>query len=101
MDTVARQRRHRRTRAKIHGTAQRPRVSIYRSLTRVAVQLVDDDAGTTLAAAAGAPAEVAAALAKQATDNGIKHVVFDASGYKYHGRVKAVADGLREGGLTL
>lgn len=101
MDSRARHRRHRRARAKIQGTAGRPRVSVYRSLTRISAQLIDDEAGMTLAAAAGTPAEVATELVKQAAAKGVSQVVFDRSGYNYHGQVKAVADGLRAGGLTV
>ena len=101
MDSLARQKRHTRTRAKVRGTATRPRVSVHRSLTRLNVQLIDDDTGTTLAAATGAANDVAGALIEQAKAQGISQLVFDRSGYKYHGRVKAVAEGLRAGGLNL
>ncbi len=108
MNPASRHRRHIRSRSRLNGTAKRPRVSIYRSTRRIIVQLINDATGTTMAAihegsqqqtktsqASQAGKELAAlALAK-----GIKNVVFDRSGYKYHGRVKAVAEGLRSGGL--
>lgn len=111
----SRERRHRRVRVKVSGTAQRPRLSVFRSLRHISAQLVDDVRGHTLAAAssreAGAqPAEaklnpkqqaeqVGQALAKRALEGGLKQVVFDRSGYPYHGRVKALADGARKAGL--
>ena len=81
----ARLRRHRRIRGKVSGTAERPRLAVFRSNRGVFAQLIDDGSGKTLAAAA-----------KKA---GIETVVFDRGGYLYHGRVKALADGAREGGL--
>ena len=108
----ARIRRHRRVRAKVHGTAERPRLVVFRSNRGIEAQLVDDDAGRTLAAASHlalaksfkgdktAQAEaVGKELAKRAKDAGIETVVFDRGGYLYHGRVKALADAAREGGL--
>ena len=104
-------RRRRRVRAKVHGTAERPRISVFRSNRGVFAQLVDDDAGRTLASAgwnalATAPgsksdqaAEVGKALAAAAKQAGIEQCVFDRGGYLFHGRVKALADGAREGGL--
>jgi large subunit ribosomal protein L18 len=105
-------RRHRRVRGKISGTVARPRVSIFRSNRGIFAQLVDDEAGKTLAAAGWndlpksfkgdkteQAAEVGKRLAAAATKAGIETVVFDRSGYLYHGRVKALADGAREGGL--
>jgi large subunit ribosomal protein L18 len=83
-------RRRRRVRAKIRGTADRPRLSVYRSNRGVFAQLIDDDTGRTIAG------EEIAARAKQA---GVETCVFDRGGYQYHGRVKALADGAREGGL--
>ena len=104
-----RQRRHLRVRKKISGTADRPRLVVFRSDKHIYAQLVDDDAGRTLATVSslkvgeGKKSEKAAAVGKQvaavAKDRGITRVVFDRGGYKYHGRVKAVADGAREGGL--
>lgn len=107
-----RQRRHARVQAKIRGTAQRPRLVVFRSLKRHYAQLVDDCAGKTLAAASetqlqdaeGKKTErarkVGVLLAEKAATKGIKMCVFDRNGYKYHGRVKALADGAREGGLA-
>jgi large subunit ribosomal protein L18 len=104
-----RRRRHFRVRKKVSGTAERPRLVVFRSDKHIYAQLVDDDAGRTLATVSslkigeGKKSERAAAVGKQvaevAKDKGITRVVFDRGGYKYHGRVKAVADGAREGGL--
>jgi len=101
--------RHRRVRKKIRGTAERPRLSVYRSLTQIYAQLIDDVHGHTLISAStlslkkGIKIEKARecgkAIAKQAKEKGIKNIVFDRSGYKYHGRIKAVAEGAREAGL--
>jgi len=107
----ARLRRHRRVRGKVSGTAERPRLAVFRSNRGIFAQLVDDDAGRTLASAgwnalATAPgsksdqaAEVGKALAAAAKQAGIEQCVFDRGGYLFHGRVKALADGAREGGL--
>ena len=108
----ARLRRHRRVRAKLHGTAERPRLVVFRSNRGIEAQLVDDDAGKTLASASHlalaksfkgdktAQAEaVGKALAAAAKQAGVDTCVFDRGGYLYHGRVKALADGAREGGL--
>jgi large subunit ribosomal protein L18 len=108
----ARLRRHRRVRGKVRGTAERPRLGIFRSNRGIFAQLIDDDAGKTLAAASwtGLPktfkgdksaqaAEVGKRLAEAAKKAGIQTVVFDRGGYLFHGRVKALADGAREGGL--
>jgi large subunit ribosomal protein L18 len=108
----ARQKRHARVRAKINGTAECPRLSVYRSLSNIYVQLIDDVAGVTLAQAStvekdfteyggniDAAKAVGKKLAERATAKGIKECVFDRGGYVYHGRVAAVADGAREGGL--
>ena len=102
--------RKRRIRAKVLGTSARPRMTVYRSLTRLSVQLIDDGAGKTLAAAYSPEAKakhtkdgatkLGALIAKKAKDAGIKTVVFDRNGYAYHGRLKALADAAREGGLT-
>jgi large subunit ribosomal protein L18 len=104
-----REKRHKRVRRKVSGTAERPRLSVYRSNVHIYAQLVDDDAGRTIATvssqkvAGGKKTEKATEVGKQvavvAKDKGITRVVFDRGGYKYHGRVKAVADGAREGGL--
>jgi large subunit ribosomal protein L18 len=109
----SRLKRRRRVRAKISGTATRPRISVFRSNRGIAAQLVDDIAGHTLAAVAWteaplrdkAPMEQASAagklLAERAQSAGISSAVFDRGGYQYHGRVKAFAEGVREGGLTV
>ncbi len=106
-----RQRRKVGTRKRVIGTPQRPRLTVYRSLTHIYAQVIDDLAGRTLVSAssikaspagggnkAGAQA-VGKALAKKATGAGISKVAFDRNGFKYHGRVKALADAAREGGL--
>ena len=111
---VARLRRHRRVRGKISGTAARPRLDVFRSAKHIYAQLIDDEAGVTLAAAStldkdfngyGGNIDAATAvgknIAKKALDKGITEVVFDRGGFVYHGRVKAVAEGAREGGLKL
>jgi large subunit ribosomal protein L18 len=108
----ARLRRHRRVRGKVRGTAARPRLAVFRSNRGIFAQLVDDDAGKTLAGASwkglpksfkGDKSEQATAVGKQlaaeAKKAGVEAVVFDRGGYLYHGRVKALADGAREGGL--
>jgi len=107
-------RRHRRVRKKIHGTAARPRLAVYRSNKHLSVQVIDDDAGTTLAAAstneadlraAGSGSSVAAAsrvgqlIAERAKAAGVDKVVFDRGGFAYHGRIAAVASAAREAGL--
>jgi large subunit ribosomal protein L18 len=107
----ARLRRHRRVRGKVSGTAERPRLVVFRSNRGVFAQLIDDETGRTLAAASwleirsfkgtktDQAAEVGKALAVAAEKAGITRCVFDRGGYLYHGRVKALADGAREGGL--
>jgi large subunit ribosomal protein L18 len=107
----ARERRHRRVRGRVSGSAERPRLHVYRSNRGVSAQLVDDLEGKTLAAASWMQlrshkgtkteqaAEVGKLLAAAAREAGIERVVFDRGGYLYHGRVKALADGAREGGL--
>jgi large subunit ribosomal protein L18 len=103
-----RYRRHLRVRKKVSGTAERPRLVVFRSLKHITAQLVDDVAGRTLMTVTSADLtgkktekslEVGKRIAARAKDAGITRVVFDRAGYKYHGRVKAVADGAREGGL--
>lgn len=109
---IARKKRHVRVRGKISGTAECPRLNVYRSLANIYVQLIDDESGVTLAQAStvekdfaqyGGNVEAAKAvgkkLAERATEKGIKECVFDRGGYVYHGRVAAVAEGAREGGL--
>ncbi|HET9016207.1 MAG TPA: 50S ribosomal protein L18 [Thermomicrobiaceae bacterium] len=111
-----RQRRHLRVRAKVNGTAERPRLNVFRSNAHIYAQLIDDQAGHTLAAASTLesaireqfPEEhpklqqalvVGRVIGQRARDRGITSVVFDRGGYLYHGRIKAVADGAREAGL--
>jgi large subunit ribosomal protein L18 len=108
----ARLRRHRRVRKTVVGTAERPRVTVFRSNSGIEAQVIDDHAGKTLAAASSLhlkgsfkgnktaqAAEVGKTLAEAAKNAGIEAVVFDRGGYLYHGRVKALADAAREGGL--
>jgi large subunit ribosomal protein L18 len=108
-------RRHSRVRKKVSGDALRPRLVVFRSARHIYAQVVDDGAGRTLAAAStleeglrGAEGDkkakarrVGALVAERARAAGVEHVVFDRGGYRYHGRVAAVADGAREGGLGL
>jgi len=111
MDTSARHARHRRIRRRLSGTAKRPRVSVHRSARLISVQVIDDVVGNTLVAATSQSkpgkgkidqaTAVGVKVAEAALAAGITEVVFDRSGYLYHGRVKAVADGLREGGLKV
>jgi large subunit ribosomal protein L18 len=115
---LQRQRRHLRIRNKVQGTAERPRLVVHRSLKNIEGQLVDDDAGRTLLGLSTLASDVrdfqsegqnkrvehafaaGKALAERAKAQGIESVVFDRGGYKYHGRVKAFAEGARKGGLT-
>ena len=108
--------RHRRLRKKVTGVAQRPRLCVFRSLRHIYAQIIDDTAGTTLAAASsqeeagknsagqgaklGVAASVGTLVAERAKAKGITQVVFDRGGYKFHGRVKALADASREAGLV-
>lgn len=102
-------RRHIRVRAKVSGVATKPRLVVYRSIRFTTVQLVDDTTGKTLVAAHDMKVkkgtktekakEVGIEIAKKAKEIGVETIVFDRNGYKYHGRVKAVAEGAREGGL--
>ncbi len=112
----ARQRRHERIRKKVVGTATRPRLSVYRSLSHIYAQLIDDVSGRTIIAASSAEKAVATGLkhcgnveaarkvgtsiAERALGKNIKDVVFDRGGYQYHGCVKALADAAREKGLS-
>ncbi|MFH1172997.1 MAG: 50S ribosomal protein L18 [bacterium] len=107
---IKRARRHRRIRVKVKGTSERPRLSVFRSLSHLYVQLIDDEAGQTLASVRdseiktkGQKSEVALAvgklLAEKALAKKITKVVFDRGGHKFHGRIKAVAEGARQGGL--
>jgi len=108
----ARRRRHRRIRGKVAGTAERPRLAVFRSNRGISAQLVDDTGARTLAAASWLnlkksfkgdkteqASEVGKLLAAAAKEAGVQACVFDRAGYLYHGRVKALADGAREGGL--
>jgi large subunit ribosomal protein L18 len=109
---AVRLRRRRRVRAKVSGTAERPRVAVFRSNRGVSAQLIDDVAGRTLAHASWTEDDiktlekmeqakrVGAVLAERAKAAGIDTVVFDRGGYQYHGRVQALAEGAREGGLA-
>ena len=107
-----RQKRHMRVRNHLHGTAERPRLNVFRSLKHIYAQVIDDEKGTTLAAASSldkdfqgtggniaAAKAVGAAIAKKALEKGISEVVFDRGGYIYHGRVAALAQAARDGGL--
>jgi len=112
---VKRQVRHKRVRATISGTAERPRLNVYRSAKNIYAQIIDDVAGTTLVSASTLDADikgeatnggnkeaaklVGALVAKKALEKGIEDVVFDRGGYIYHGRVKELAEGAREAGL--
>jgi large subunit ribosomal protein L18 len=105
-------RRRRRVRAKVRGSAERPRISVFRSNRGIFAQLIDDDAGRTLASVSWTEPDLrglgrmeqaqraGGLLADRARSAGVETAVFDRGGYKYHGRVKALADGAREGGLT-
>ena len=105
-------RRRRRVRAKVTGTAERPRISVFRSNRGIFAQLIDDDSGRTLAAVNWTEDDLrslprmeqatraGALLAERAKAAGIETAVFDRGGYRYHGRVRALAEGAREGGLT-
>ena len=98
-----RYRRHRRVRAKIFGTAKIPRLCVFRSSKYIYAQLINDDKGKTLAAAKGKLSEaheVGKLISQKALEKKIKKVVFDRGGYKYHGRVKALAEAARQGGLN-
>lgn len=110
----ARLRRHRRVRGKISGTAARPRLDVFRSSKHIYAQIIDDEAGVTLVAAStmdkdfegfGGNVEAATVIGKKIAEKalakGISEVVFDRGGFVYHGRVKALAEGAREGGLKL
>jgi len=113
--SVARIRRHVRIRKHISGTPERPRLNVFRSLKDIYAQIIDDEAGKTLVSASSIDKELRAkmdgltkteqaqlvgkALAERAKDKGVDSIVFDRGGYRYAGRVKALADGAREGGL--
>jgi large subunit ribosomal protein L18 len=105
-------RRRRRVRAKVRGTAERPRISVFRSNRGIFAQLIDDDSGRTVAAVTWTEPDLrglksmeqatraGALLADRAKAAGVEAAVFDRGGYQYHGRIKALADGAREGGLV-
>jgi len=111
----AREKRHQRVRVRVSGTAERPRLNVFRSLRHMYAQLIDDLAGHTMASASTMDAEikeqlaklsradqaklVGQVLAKRGLEKGVKQVVFDRGGYKYHGRVKALAESARAAGL--
>jgi len=109
------QRRHQRVRAKIVGTKERPRVSVFKSNKHIFVQFIDDEAGKTILSSKVVVSKkskikdtkidkamkTGEMLAEKAKEAGIREIVFDRGGFKYHGRVKAVADGLRKGGLKV
>jgi len=114
---AARIRRHSRVRDRLSGTPERPRLAVFRSLNHIYAQVIDDVAGHTLAAASDTEKDVQSAikasqkksevagvvgeaLAKRAKEKGIKAVVFDRGGFKYHGRVKALAEAVRKGGIS-
>lgn len=110
-----RRRRHLRVRSRVRGTAERPRLNVYRSSAHIYAQVIDDDAGHTLVSASTLESNVVAQgdgstktdkakavgqiVGKRALDSGVESVVFDRGGYQYHGRVQAVAEGARESGL--
>ena len=112
-----RERRAKRVRKKVFGTAERPRLSVFRSLKNIYVQLIDDDKGVSLLGISSQSPQireqkisdgqiavskaVGLLVAEKSKEKGVSKVVFDRGGYIYHGRVKAVAEGLREGGLNL
>ena len=107
--------RHKRVRRKVHGTASRPRLAVFRSLKHIYAQVIDDSSGHTLASASskdsevigrsagktktGLSGDVGSLVSKRAKEKGIGSVVFDTGGFKYHGRVRALAEAAREGGL--
>ncbi len=115
-NTSRRLARHKRVRAKVSGTSERPRLAVFRSLNHVYAQVIDDESGVTLAAASSTEHDVRAQsdgkrkseastavgtlVAQRAVEQGIKSVIFDRGGYQYHGRVKALADAARKGGLS-
>ena len=111
--TLARRRRHFRVRKSVHGTEARPRLAVFRSNKHIYAQIIDDDTGTTLASASSkestvsddsltvdTAAKVGELVGARAKDAGVTDVVFDRGGFKYHGRVKALAEAAREAGLN-
>ena len=111
--TAARQKRHERIRLRLAGTTGRPRLAVFRSLSHIYAQVIDDASGQTLAAASTAEKEfkgskstkseqakvVGRLIAERARSAGVEHVVFDRAGFRYHGRIKSLADAAREAGL--
>jgi large subunit ribosomal protein L18 len=113
---TGRERRAKRIRRKVFGTAQRPRLSVFRSLKNIYAQLIDDEKGVSILGISSLASEikgqkfeggrisvanaVGIAVAEKAKEKGIKNIVFDRSGYKYHGRIRALAEGTRKGGLN-
>ena len=113
--SVARARRHSRVRKKLAGAVQRPRLKVFRSISGIYAQVIDDQAGRTLASASSVDRElrekvkglkkseqaklIGKTVAERAKSKGVESVVFDRGGYRYSGRIKALADGAREGGL--
>lgn len=111
----ARIRRHKRVRRRLHGTAERPRLAVFRSIGHIYAQVIDDDAGHTIASASSRDASidgevsgktkseqaavVGRVAAERAKDAGVQNVVFDRGGFRYHGRVRALAEAAREAGL--
>jgi large subunit ribosomal protein L18 len=112
---AAKERRHKRIRKKVHGSMERPRLAVFKSNNHIYAQIINDDAGHTITTASTVEKEmvslpghkgnstaakrVGELLAKKALDRGVKKVVFDRGGFPYHGRIKALAEGAREGGL--
>ena len=112
---IARKRRHRRIRSRVSGTAERPRLNVFRSIDHIYAQVIDDEAGRTIVSASTVDTDLRAemngktkkeqaelvgkAVADRAKTAGIDTVIFDRGGYLYHGRIQALADGAREGGL--
>lgn len=111
----ARERRHKRIRRRVYGTTERPRLSVFKSNNHIYVQVINDEAGHTIISAStvekdmasfsehkgnkNAAKKVGELVARKALDKGVKKVVFDRGGFPFHGRIKALADGAREGGL--
>jgi large subunit ribosomal protein L18 len=111
--TAARQKRHERIRLRVEGTVERPRLAVFRSLNHIQAQVIDDSTGRTLAAASSLEKELRTAkqrktdeaktvgrlVAERAKSAGVERVVFDRAGFRYHGRIKSLADAAREAGL--
>ncbi len=111
--TAARQKRHSRLRLRVAGSAERPRLAVFRSLNQIYAQVIDDDSGRTIASASSLEAslrgvggtkterakQVGSLVGERARAAGVERVVFDRAGFKYHGRIRSLADGARESGL--